>query len=211
MAEELQSLLDRIQKEGVERADADAERIAANAKVRAKTTVADAEKAALTIIEKAKADSELFMKRSKSAISQAARDLILSVGNAITETLQTIVARDVDKAMSADALPSLIKVTIAAYSKADNDGNLEILLNESQKEAVTSFFMKELTNAMKAGLTIRSSHNIISGFRVVLKDSGVQHDFTGEALTGAIGQLLRPQLAQIVKDTLKKMENAPVQ
>jgi len=211
MAEELQNLLDRIQKEGVERADAEAERIIAEAKARAKTIVADAEKNAAGMIEKADADSVLFTRRSESAIAQAARDLIISVGDAITETLLAIVARDVDTAMNTDTLPGFIKEAINAYGTAENAANIEVILNDKQKEDVTAFFMKELAGAMKNGLTIRSSRNIISGFRVALKDSGVQHDFTGAALTGAIGELLRPQLAEIVRKALKNTESIAAQ
>ncbi len=211
MAEELQNLLERIQKEGVDRADAEADRITAEAGTKAKAILVDAQKEADSLLEKAKADSELFTQRSESAIGQAARDLILSVGDAITETLQTIVARKVDHAMSAEALPALIKEALAAYSTGASDGNLEVILNDKQQASLQAFFMKELADAMRNGLTVRSSRNIISGFRVSLKDTGVQHDFTGEALTAAISQLLRPQLAAIVQNALKKMEPALAQ
>lgn len=208
MAEELQNLLDRIQKEGVERADAEAERIVSEAKARAKALVAEAERESAARIEKARTESDLFTRRSENAIAQAARDLIISVGDAITETLQAIVARDVDWAMRAENLPGFIQAAISAYGSAENAANLEVILSDRQKDDVTAFLMKELAVAMKNGLTIRSSRNIISGFRVALKDTGVQHDFTGEALTGAIGELLRPQLAEIVRNALAKTESA---
>ncbi len=211
MAEELQNLLERIQKEGVDRADEQAAKIIDEAKTKAKTIVAEAETQSAALIEKAKEDSELFTKRSESAIAQAARDLILSVGEAITETLQSIISRNMDGVMDSDALPGLIKDTIAAYQKAGGESNLEVILNKEQKEAVEKFFMKELADSMKAGLTIRSNRNIVSGFRVSMKDSGVQHDFTGEALSTAIGELLRPQLAEIIRKSLAKTEGVAAQ
>lgn len=206
MAEELQGLLDRIQKEGVERADAEAGQIIADAKVKAKTLLSDAQKESAVIIEKAKADSELFRKRSESAIGQAARDIILSVGEAVTETMQAIVNRNVNDAMSIDALPEFIHEAVKAYSTANGPNNISVLLSEKQKDAVTALFMKAFGDDVKSGLTIKSSHGIISGFQVTLGASGVQHDFTGEALTEAIGKLLRPQLAEIVNNALQKKE-----
>ena len=208
MAEELKNLLDRIQKEGVDRADAEAGQITAAAKAKAKGIVAEAESEAAAILAKARAEGDLFRQRGESALGHAARDVILSVGDAIAETLQAIVATHVDRVMNGETLPGLIKEAIRAYGSAGNAANLDVILNESQKEAVTSFFMKELADAMKGGLTIRSSRNIISGFRVTLKDSGVQHDFTGEALTAAIGELLRPPLADIVRKALPGTEPA---
>jgi V/A-type H+-transporting ATPase subunit E len=210
MAEELQGLLDRIQKEGVERADAQAEQITTEAIAKAKTLLSDAHKEAAAILEKAKAESDLFRRRSESAIGHAARDIILSVGDAVTETLQGIVSRRVDGAMRPEALTDLIRDVIRAYCTADNATNIEVLLNERQKEAINAMFLKEFADAMRDGLTIRSSRGIVSGFRVELKDSGVQHDFTGEALTGAICKLLRPQLAEIVRNALRQRGGAAV-
>jgi hypothetical protein len=37
-----------------------------------------------------------------------------------------------------------------------------------------------------------------------MKEGGLHHDFTGETLTDAIGTLLRPELAEIVKSATKK-------
>ncbi len=204
MAEELQGLLDRIQKEGVERAESEAAQITADAKDKAKAIVAQAEIQAKAILEKAAKESELFQQRSENAVSQAARDVILSVGEAVTETFQAIVARQVDTAMKSDALPGFIQEAIRTYTEEKGSSTaIEILLSEEQQESVTAYFMKTFAEAMKNGLTIRGSRSVISGFTVTLQDSGVQHDFTGEALTGAIGKLLRPQLAEIVSGALQ--------
>lgn len=209
MAEELQGLLDRIQKEGVDRAETEAAQITADAKDKAKAIVAEAESQAKALLAKAEEESKLFQQRSENAISQAARDVILSVGEAVTETFQAIVARQVEAAMKADALPGFIQEAIRAYTQAKGSTAIEVLLSEEQQEAVTATFMKSFAEAMKDGLTIRGSRSVISGFTVTLKDSGVQHDFTGEALTSAIGQLLRPQLSKIVSSALQdKGKNA---
>lgn len=203
MAEELQGLLDRIQKEGVDRAEEEAAQITADAQDKAKAIVAEAESQAKAILEQAEKESEFFQQRSENAVSQAARDVILSVGEAVTATFQAIVARQVDAAMDSDALPGFIHEAIRAYTEAQGSTAIEVLLSEQQQEAVSAYFMKAFAAAMKEGLTIRGSRSVISGFTVTLQDNGVQHDFTGEALTSAIGQLLRPQLAKIVSGALQ--------
>jgi V/A-type H+-transporting ATPase subunit E len=203
MAEELQGLLDRIQKDGVDRAEAEAAQITADAKARAKAIVAEAESQAKTLLERAAAESELFQKRSENAITQAARDVILSVGEAVTETFRAIVARQVDSAMKTEALRGFIQEAIRAYTQAKGATAIEVLISETEQESVTAYFMKAFAEAMKSGLTIRGNRSVISGFTVTLTDKGVQHDFTGEALTEAIGKLLRPQLAKIVSNALK--------
>lgn len=205
MAEELQSLLDRIQKEGLDRADAEVESLIAEAKEKAKTIVSEAEKKAADMIEKAKSESELFLRRSESALSQSARDLILSVGEAISETLQAIVNRRVDDALQSDAFPEFVREAIKVYAESGQASGLEVLLSEQQKKAVTDYFFKECAAAMQEGLTIRSQRNMVTGFRVAVKETGVEHDFTGESLAAAMGELLRPQLAAFVDKAVKDM------
>ncbi len=206
MAEELQSLLERIRKDGVERADAEAEKIIAGAKTKAKTTITDAENEAKAIIEKAKAESALFHKRSESAVGQAARDIVLSVGEAVSEIFRAIIAAKVDEAFASDALPAFIKTAIEAYCTHEDASGLEVILNDGQKASVIAYFTKTFADALPEGVVIGGGRGIISGFRVAFAKSGIEHDFTGEALTRAIGKLLRPQLAEIVKQAVLKME-----
>jgi V/A-type H+-transporting ATPase subunit E len=203
MAAELEGLLNRIQKEGVDRAEAEAAEITKDAKDKAKAIIIEAEAQAKALLEKAETESKRFQERSENAISQAARDIILSVGEAVTETFRRIISQNVDKALDDEALPQFIQDAIRTYTDANGAGNIVVLLNEKQKEAVTAYFMSKLADEMKTGLTIEGDRSVISGFTVSLKDSGVQHDFTGEALTSAIGELLRPQLAEIVSGALQ--------
>ena len=50
-------------------------------------------------------------------------------------------------------------------------------------------------------MEIKADDSIISGFKVSLKGDNVQHDFSGEAITEAMCRLLRPHLAEIVKQS----------
>ena len=208
MAEELQDLIERIRRDGVERADAEAERIVADARTRARELVAEAEHEKNTLLEKAKEDAGLFRQRAESAVRHAARDIILSLGEAVTETLQAIIAHRVDAAMSTDDFPGFVRDAIRAYAGQTDAANLEAVLSEKQKEAVSAFFMRDLAEAMRKGLTIGSRRGLVSGFRVVVKDSGIEHDFTGEALASALGKLLRPQLAALVQEAIRQKEPA---
>ena len=92
MAEELQNLLERIQKDGVQKAEEESEKILARAREKAATLLKDAEKNAAAATEKAEQDAEQFMARSKKTLEQAARDVILSVGDAVTSTMKGIAA-----------------------------------------------------------------------------------------------------------------------
>ena len=208
MAEELQGLLDRIQKDGIEKADADAAQIVADAETKAADIVKQAEEKAAALLAKAEEDGKLFQQRGESAIAHAARDVILSVGDAVSATLQGIVSARVDAALSTEQLPALIKDVITAYAGSETGGGIEVLLSEKDREKVSAYFMREMAADMENGLSIKGDKGVVSGFVVEIKGSGVQHDFTGAALTEALCGLLRPQLAEIVKQATSTGETA---
>ena len=98
--EDLQSILEKINREGVEKADAEAARIVAEAKEKAAAIVREANEAAA----KAKADAEKEAKasaeRGEATLRQSARDIVISVEGAVTDLLTNILARNVDAALS---------------------------------------------------------------------------------------------------------------
>jgi len=156
------------------------------------------------MLAKAEEDGKVFQQRGESAISQAARDVILSVGDAITATLQGIVAKSVNNAFSTDDFYALVKSAVLSYCENESAANIELIINETQREEIAAYFMSEMVAQMKDGLTIKGDRNIVTGFIVSMKEDGLHHDFTGETLTNAIGTLLRPQLSKIVKSATKK-------
>ncbi len=204
MAEELQGLLDRIQKDGIDKADNEAAKIVDEAKAKAADVVSKAKSEANAMLAKAEEDGKMFQQRGESAISQAARDVILSVGDAITATLQGIVAKSVNSAFNTEDFNALVKSVVLSYCEKESASNIELIVSESQCEQVASYFMNEMSENIKEGLTIKGDRNIVSGFVVSMKEDGLYHDFTGKTLTDAIGSLLRPQLSAIVKSATKK-------
>lgn len=200
MAEELQNLLERIQKDGVDKATQEKERILAEAKEKAGSIISDAEVKAKEIIEKAETDSKAFEARAEKSLDQAARDTVLSVEQAVTTAMNSIVASEVGNAISADELKSIIASVIEAYA---SEGTAEVLVSPETEAKIKDYFATELAGKLKSGVEIKADNSIISGFQVSFADGNVQHDFTGEAITNALCQLLRPHLAEIVRNSQK--------
>ena len=88
MAEDLQNLLDRIQKDGVEQAEAQAETILAQARDKAAAILREAEKQAAETRVGAEKDAEVFVERSTKTLEQAARDFLISVGRSVESGLR---------------------------------------------------------------------------------------------------------------------------
>ena len=202
MAEQLQSLLERIQKDGIEKADAEATRILEQANEQARKIVSDAQAKAAEMIKKAETDSQAYQQRSRKALEQAARDVVLYVRDAIDETLKKLVSKEVTQSLTPERLGKLIETVVKAYAQSgQTTGRLDVLLNPDQQKAVREYFMGKLSQSMKQGLEIEGRDDIVSGFRVSVEGGRIQHDFSGEAITEAISALLRPELARILQQT----------
>ena len=193
MAAELQQLLEKIQKDGVDKANAEANRILAEAKARAESIVKDAEAKARETESKAKAEADAYAKRAEATISQAARDIVSTVKNSVGSMFESILSRNVDSAL---ADPATVAPIAAAAVKEIAAG----------KEAEVSVGAK-LANAIRAqlaadaakGVTVVTDQSSGTGFSVKLDHGRVEHAFTGEAIAAELAKRLRPALAALVK------------
>ncbi len=193
MAEELKHLIEQIQKEGVEKADEQANTIISQAKEKAAKIVAEAEAKAHESLLKAKTESEAFAKRSAKTLEQAARDLLITVGQGCEKVVTEALGKEVSEALTGDLLEKMILGVVE-----QNKGSaIELGMSESDATALTAFCAEQAT---KSGQEIElvSDSEILSGFKVGFKDKNAYLDFTGEAVAEALAAFLRPELAKTV-------------
>lgn len=196
MAEELQSLLERIQSDTVEKAGKQAEEIVAKAREKAAGLVKDAEEKARQTLAQADTDAQAFAERSRKTLEQAARDLLITVGSGVEDLFSRMVRDSVDQAMSGDVIAGLLGKLCEAGMKNES---LVVSVSEEDKAAVVKYFNAQFADAVKNGkVTIQTDNEIIKGFTVGVKGQDVYTDFTDEAIAEALMKFLRPQLAEIV-------------
>lgn len=202
MAEELKHLIEQIQKEGVEKAREEAETIISQAKEKAAKTVLEAESKAREIVAHAKTESAAFAARSTKTLEQAARDLLITVGQGCTKVATATLGKMVETTLSGDFLQALILKAIE-----DKSGDLTVSVSEADKEALAAFCAQA---ARKSGnqISLEADTEILSGFRVAFKDNHVYLDYTGEAIAEALSAFLRPELAKIVSTVAREQANA---
>jgi V/A-type H+-transporting ATPase subunit E len=208
MADELQPLLDRIQKEGVDKAQADSDRIVTAARARADQIVRDAEQKATTRLETARKDADILAERSIKAIGQASRDLTLAIGDAINATIRNLLETEVATALTPETLGQMLVAVLTAYTRTPADrADIEILLPPDQQQAVLALMHARFADKLREGISIKGDTSVLSGFRAVLKDQNVEHDFTAEAITDALAKILRPHMAEVLRESIKRIDS----
>jgi V/A-type H+-transporting ATPase subunit E len=203
MADDLQSLLDRIQKDGVDKAQAEARQIVESAKAQAVRLLAEAQAQASQIRKTAEEQAAQTQERSISALRQAARDVVLGLQETLAETLQRLAVRKIESALTTETLQALLVEVVRAYFHSPNPQPIELLVPAAQQQQLTAYFMAQFHDALAQGLTLQGDRSLLAGFKVSIVANHVEHDFTPVALAEAFSRLLRPQLGEIVRAAFK--------
>ena len=189
MSEDLQGLLEKINRDGVEKAEAKAAEIIADAKAKAAEIVKTAKEEA----ERAKAESKIaaddFAARADETVKQAARDTVLKVREAITALLEGVLAKNVEKVLADET----VAVQLAGEAVKDLTGRVEI----AAPEKLAASLKAQL--AAKGEISIVTDENIYSGFSVKIDGGRVEHAFTAEVVAEELSKRLRPELARLLK------------
>jgi V/A-type H+-transporting ATPase subunit E len=188
MSEDLQSLLEKINRDGIEKARAEAEAVISKARAEAAAIVDNAKKEAASSIAAAREEAKTYAERAGETIAQAGRDTLISVENSVTAMLEKLLLASADKALSDGATAS----EVLRRAIVDFAGGGEI----SSAPMVASALAAEA--AKSGGFTVSPDENLRSGFTVKTDGGRVEHSFTGETLAAELSRRLRPELAQLV-------------
>lgn len=204
MAEELQPLLEQIRKEGVEKAEAQASEILEQAKAKAAQTVRDAEAKAKELVAKAQADAGIYTERSTATLEQAARDLLITVGQGIENIIADIVAESVDSALKIEVLEQMMIKMAQSCAEHHGETRIELLISQKDQGDLVKFFSEKYREKMVHGIELHVDNEILKGFKVSFADDHVYLDFTHDAIADALTAFLRPKLAEIVSRVAKE-------
>ena len=199
MSEELQSLLEKINSDGVMKAQAERDAIIAQAKTEAAAIVAEAEKKAEELRKAAAADAETLQKRAESAISQAARDVVLKLKAELESRISAAVADSAEKTMTPEFMAELIR-DLAKEFAADPEAKITILSSARDAEALSSAVKDTLGSSYKNAPQVFADSAVKGGMQISFNDDEVFFDFSVEAITGLVGGYAGEKLARILEN-----------
>ncbi|MCL2102077.1 MAG: hypothetical protein FWH22_10245 [Fibromonadales bacterium] len=199
MAEDLQHLINKIKTEAVDKAEAEASQIVSEAKAKAAQIIKDAEAEAKTKLEKADKDSLAYAERSEKTLQQAARDVVLTVGEDVKKAVLGILELNVDKALT----PELVQQILLTLANGYAGQAAMVSLSESDAKKLNSFIIGEFQKKLGAGVEVQSEGGISTGFKLSFENGKVSHDWTKTAIADALSAILRPALAKAVQNAVK--------
>ena len=189
MSEDIQGLLEKINREGVEKARAEADRIVAEARAQAEKIVSDANKEAARAVAEAERSARTYMEGANATVQQAMRDILAGAERSIQDKLQKLLAKDVDRALADEK--TVLEIVSAAVKEIASKGEI------SASSRVVDMLKAQLTSL--GSFTLVTDESVGSGFSVKVEDGRVEHDFTGKAISEELSRHLRPDLAALLK------------
>lgn len=197
---QLQELIDQIKKDGVNEAEAAAEKIIADANKKAEKILAEAQNKAEKMIADAKAQNKKFERSSEDAIRQAGRNLLISFRESVAREVTAILGEQVNAVYSKENFVELIKKVILQWNKNTDAEDLTILLNSNDLKELEENVLAALKEKAGKGITFYANDNFDGGFRVAINNGSAYYDYSAEAVTEMLSSFLNPKVTALLKE-----------
>lgn len=166
-------LISAIKKDGVDAAQAESERILAQAKKQAAEIVAAAKEEAEHIRAKTQSETDLLKESAKIAAEHARRDAMLSFKDSVRAEFENLLSADLKKTVDTAVLAKLIAAALGGEDPAQYTAEVH---------EVSEGLKGELAAKIRAGLEIRVNREVGFGFRLAAKDGSGYFDCSDEEL-----------------------------
>lgn len=200
MAEDIQGLLNRIQADGIEKAEAQKQQILSEAKRQAEEIISKAKAEAAEIIRNAETEAEISENKGKASVKQAARDVLLSLQADLDQRLKSLVQASLGEALTPEVLGKIVLKMAEKYLDGATDDQLEILLSPADAEALEAGLKAGVLSELKNKPEIKLSNAVASGLKIGIKGSDLYFDFSNDALTEVICNYAGPKLAAAIRN-----------
>ena len=196
---QLQELIEKIKKEGIESATEESARIKKEASEEASRIVTAAQKEAADIVERGKADAQRSENAGKAALEQASRNLLLAFKTEVQSLLDKVVAEAAASAYSESTLKTILPEMLKTWGSKGGADSVNLLLSESDLGKLKSWATGALAEELKKGVELKSDRNLSAGFKIANKDNSAYYDFSAESVAELLSAYLNPLLSELLK------------
>ncbi len=189
----LSELTDKIYAEGVEKGNAEAQQIVANANAKAEKIVANAHAKAKAILADAESKSADLDKKTRAELKLYAEQSVSAVKTEIVNLLSDQIASDSVKAATAD--PKFMQSLIAKLAEQmAKDG--EVLIEAKDADALKKYFAANAKGLLEKGVKIAEVKGIKTDFTIQPAKGGYKLAFGDAEFIAYFKEMLRPQLVE---------------
>ena len=205
MPKNIEAFVETLKSEGVDAGKKEAQKIEAQAKEQADQIVAQAKAQADVILSEAETEAGKIKSRMDSSLELATRDALLALKEKLSQLLNALLAREVDKALSSeDTLASVLREVIPAYAKTDAKASVsaEIAVPKTLKGKLLESTLKDLVKALKnQGIQAEVKNSLAqAGFEYKIEGSTVE--VSTDSVTALLAEMIDPELRHILDSAI---------
>ncbi|MDD2563472.1 MAG: hypothetical protein PHU27_04585 [Salinivirgaceae bacterium] len=199
MENKLQELTQKIYTEGISKAQEEADAILGKARKEADELLKNAEKQSAEIMDKATKEAETLRRNTDSELAMSAKQAI----NAFKQELTTLIVSKAvapvkDVVKEGEFIQKLIETVIANWNPGASDIDLALLLPETDRKKLESYFTEKSKSLLDAGLELQFSNQIKAGFKIGPKDGSYIISFTENDFENFFKAYARPKLRELL-------------
>lgn len=197
MDNKIQELAEKIYKDGVAKADAEAGQIVANAERSSKVVVEKAEEKAKAIIANATAEAEQIRKQSvtevKNMVNGAEESLLLKITDLVNSKA---VKAAIDETFAKPE--SLYQVVLEMAKQTLNDNSKGVEITTSDAEALEGYIRSKAKEVLDNGVTIKEVAGKAANFDISPEGADYKINVSKEAFTKYFTEFMRPRMREIL-------------
>jgi V/A-type H+-transporting ATPase subunit E len=195
MENKIQELTEKLLKDGVEKGNAEAEKIIAAANEKAAQIIADAKAQAEEIEAAAKKNTQGMEENMKSEIKMYAAQAL----NALKSEITDVVGDKVVKAAAADIAGNKDFMNEFMLKLAEKWGaNEDVVIGTEDAQSLKALFAKKAKALLDKGVTIEQVNGKKAQFTVAPADGSYKVNFGAAEFEEYFKNFLRPQLVDMI-------------
>ena len=195
MENKIQELTDKIYREGVEKGNAEANRLVSNAREEAAKIVEDARKEAEAIVATARKNAAEITENTQSEIKLFAGQALNALKTEITSLLTNQVVSDAVKNFVNDK-DYLNKFIVALAKQWTSDES--IVISTADAEGLTKYFAAQAKDLLDKGVKVEQVNGNKTLFSISPADGSYKVNFGEEEFENYFKDFLRPQLVEML-------------
>ena len=198
MEMELNSLIEKIKRDGISEAKKQQEEILKEAQEAKRKIIKEAQDQAESILKSAKEQAYKLLDNSKEAIAQAVRDATLSLKDKIQNTFDAILKQEIEDSLTNEFISELI-IKLAKDWQNKKETDIEVLVGQKDREKIKKLVLSRFKKQFSSKINFKVNPNINKGIYIGIKGEDVYYDFTDEAILEILKEYLRPFITEIIE------------
>lgn len=195
MENKIQALTEKLLNEGVDRGNAEAAKIIAEAEQKAQQIIADAEQKALEIAQQAKKDAQSMEQNTKSEIKMYAAQALSALKSEVTNVVGDKIVSEATAELTADKnFLCEFMFRLAEKWGAQED----IIITTSDAASLKAVFAKKAANLLAKGVSIVEVNGKKADFTIQPADGSYKVKFGEAEFEEYFKNFLRPQLVDMI-------------